>query len=264
VPAPAPTLKPGDPAPKLSISKWVKGDAVPAFEKGKVYIVEFWATWCGPCIKGIPHLTELQARYAGRVDVIGVDVWESDLAKVEPFVTGLGERMAYTVAVDDVPAAPADCENVSLWSADNGKTSVAWMVASGWNKAGIPAAFVVDGKGRIAWIGAPLELDALLAAIVAGNWDLARESATYRARMETRVKALPIHERLNAAQKKRDFRAVVASIDELLALDPAEFASYAGGKFQTLLLDCGQTTASRGTVLGGNSIIEACCASSCS
>src|SRR5687767_8058847 len=57
------TLKPGDSAPKLSVDKWVKGEPVKEFEKGKVYVVEFWATWCGPCITSIPHVTKLQAKY---------------------------------------------------------------------------------------------------------------------------------------------------------------------------------------------------------
>src|SRR5262245_13836420 len=114
----------GDPAPVLSVARWIQGNPVARFEPGRAYVVEFWATWCGPCVRGIPHLTELQARFAGKVDVIGVDVWEPDLAKVEPFVRDMGERMAYSVAVDDVPAAPADCDNLSLWSAEHGKTTL--------------------------------------------------------------------------------------------------------------------------------------------
>ena len=41
----AATLKIGDPAPALSISKWVKGEAVDSFAKDSVYMIEFWATW---------------------------------------------------------------------------------------------------------------------------------------------------------------------------------------------------------------------------
>src|SRR5262245_37552422 len=44
-----PTLKVGDKAPKLQTGKWIQGDPVKEFEKDKAYIVEFWATWCGPC-----------------------------------------------------------------------------------------------------------------------------------------------------------------------------------------------------------------------
>ena len=43
----AQSLGVGDSAPKLEVKEFVKGDAVKEFEKGKTYVVEFWATWCG-------------------------------------------------------------------------------------------------------------------------------------------------------------------------------------------------------------------------
>src|SRR5436305_4114419 len=60
---PVASLKPGDLAPPLMATKWLQGREVPKFEPGGVYVVEFWATWCGPCIAFMPHLAELQARY---------------------------------------------------------------------------------------------------------------------------------------------------------------------------------------------------------
>jgi thiol-disulfide isomerase/thioredoxin len=53
-------VKVGDPAPPLKVEKFLKGDPVKAFKPGHVYVVEFWATWCRPCVASMPHLTELQ------------------------------------------------------------------------------------------------------------------------------------------------------------------------------------------------------------
>ena len=100
LPSPAPAveaqLKVGDPAPALQVSAWVQGDPVETFEPGKVYLVEFWATWCGPCITAIPHVNALHEKYKDQgLVVIGQNVWEHQENQVEPFVRKMGERMTY-------------------------------------------------------------------------------------------------------------------------------------------------------------------------
>ncbi len=98
----------GDPAPALVVSSWVKGDKVEQFEPGKTYVVEFWATWCGPCRASIPHLTELAHQFKDKdVKFLGVDVWENDTKQVAPFLNEMGEKMDYNVAASTkLPKAP--------------------------------------------------------------------------------------------------------------------------------------------------------------
>ena len=132
----AQTLKVGDPAPKIEVKSFVKGEPVKGFEAGKTYVVEFWATWCGPCKTSIPHLTELQKKHPA-VTIIGVSVSEQDQGLVKPFVDEMGDKMAYRVAIDAVPEGKAGNE---------GAMSKAWMQAAGQD--GIPCAFIVAGEGR--------------------------------------------------------------------------------------------------------------------
>ncbi|MBI5866401.1 MAG: redoxin family protein [Planctomycetes bacterium] len=155
---PAPTLKVGDKAPPLAIEKWVKGGPVAAFESGKFYVVEFWATWCGPCIRGMPHLSEIQHEYGPKgVTVIGCTAADrngNSLEGVEKMVAEKGDGMAYTVAWDR-----------------EATTKTAYMTAA--NQRGIPTCFVVDAAGNVAWIGHPMFLEFALDPILAGKWSYA-------------------------------------------------------------------------------------------
>ena len=158
LPLAAATLKAGDPAPKLETGKWVQGEPVKDFQKGKAYIVEFWATWCPPCRASIPHLNETYLKFKDKgLVVIGQDCWEKDESLVAPFVEKMGDKMTYRVALDDKT------------SNKKGQMAITWMEAAGRN--GIPSAFLVDTKGKIAWIGHPMALkEEVIEDVLAGKY----------------------------------------------------------------------------------------------
>ncbi len=210
----------GDPAPKFEVAEFVKGTPVKSLEKGTIYVVEFWATWCGPCRTSIPHLTELQKK---RKDVkfVGVSIWEQDQAGVKPFVKEMGDKMDYSVAMDSIPK-DAD--------ADKGRMATGWMTAAGEN--GIPTAFIIDKTGKVAWIGHPMKLEAPLEKIIAGSYDLKAAIAERKAAKVEQEREAKIQKKLAQAE---DPKALVKVIDEIVAESPDLEDKLAGMKFMALL-----------------------------
>lgn len=131
-------LKLGDAAPALQLAEWLQGGPVTLAEgKGsKVYVIEFWATWCPPCRVAIPHLNELHKKYKDQgLEVVAIT--DEDPEYVKEFLTEQGSKMVYPVAVDR-----------------DQLTAIAYML--GVNVNTIPHAFVVDTKGKLVWHGNPM------------------------------------------------------------------------------------------------------------
>lgn len=57
----------GQPAPPLKVTKWFQGEVKPEATKGKVVILDIWATWCGPCKVAMPHGDELAKKYGDKI-----------------------------------------------------------------------------------------------------------------------------------------------------------------------------------------------------
>lgn len=122
-----PMPKVGEAAPEISAKAWInlKSPLTLANLRGKVVLVEFWATWCGPCIECIPHLNELQRRYAGKDFQLLSFVAEGHQT-MDPFLAK--RQVEY----------PIGLESSSL---------------DDYGIAGIPHAFVIDQQGKIIWQG---------------------------------------------------------------------------------------------------------------
>jgi thiol-disulfide isomerase/thioredoxin len=216
------TLEIGSKAPPISVETWVKGDEVKGFESGKVYVVEFWATWCGPCVASIPHLTELQKTHPEAV-IMGVaasergkkDQPDARLAGLKTFVDKQGDGMAYRVAFDQ-----------------DGSMDTAWMEASG--RQGIPCTFIVGKDGLIEWIGHPMEMDAPLQGVLGGSWN--REKAKAALAIQQEMDAFVMRELpklVATAERSGDWTPVTQRMDALAAkaADPTQIRMM---KFQVL------------------------------
>lgn len=128
----------GDPAPGLAV-EFVQGKPVAVAKGDNVFVVEFWATWCGPCMYSIPHLTALQKKYE-KDGLVVIGVSDESKETVAPFIAKKGDEMQYRVAIDP--------GNVT-WQRYAG--------AFGTEGAGIPQAFVMNKEGRIVWQGHPMD-----------------------------------------------------------------------------------------------------------
>ncbi|BDU74675.1 TlpA family protein disulfide reductase [Mesoterricola silvestris] len=158
-----PTLRIGDPAPPITAQAWVRGKPLARFEPGRVYVVDFWATWCGGCIMAFPHISGIARKYEDKVRFISVDSYEDlgenkgkDLAAaVRKFLqTPNGKRLTFDVAVDGAANTMYQ----------------AWIKPLRRN--GFPTTFIIDQEGRIAWVDVNLDhLEWALDHVLAGTWD---------------------------------------------------------------------------------------------
>jgi thiol-disulfide isomerase/thioredoxin len=186
-----------------------------------ICVVEFWATWCGPCVESIPHVTAL-AKANPDVTFLGVGVWEDEEAdKLSRFIADMGDKMSYRVA----------------YSGNQNGMAATWMKPA--MQDAIPCAFLLK-DGRVQWIGHPMRLDEPLAQVKSGTFDLQASRAEFEARaLKTQHRrdaqaALTQADALHTAGKREEARR---ALDRAVADFPENADSAARSRFSWLADD---------------------------
>lgn len=130
-------IKIGNDAPPINVTDWLKHKPISVELRNRMIVLEFWATWCGPCIQAVPHMNELQEKYDPN-DVLFLSLTYEHVDKVNRTLNRIPFSSA--VATD---------------------SSRATQIAYGDGKTGLeayPLSIVIDKENKIRWIGQPTEL----------------------------------------------------------------------------------------------------------
>ena len=184
----------GDKAPTLKgVKSWYNGEVLDPGAEGKITILDFWATWCGPCRDSIPHLNDLYDQYKSEGVVIA-GITNEGKDKVDPFLKRL--PMHFPVGMDT-----------------RGTTKRTYMAG----RDGIPQAFLIDKKGIVVWEGHPMDgLDNVLAQVVAGTWSVEKALSGGKVRKQKEQ----LQQELMAMMMEKDTDGALGILDKLAEIDP--------------------------------------------
>ena len=144
------SLKEGDKAPSITITDYISNIPKDKSLKNKYILLEFWATWCAPCLGAVPHLNELQAKYKNRKDLSVISLTYESPEKVLKTL----KRIEFTtIVVSD----QTEKSHTDFGAKQNGNMT-------------LPRTVLIDNKGVIKWIGVPDQIsDSLFDSFLKGD-----------------------------------------------------------------------------------------------
>lgn len=204
---PALGLTPGDAVTLDALAKAeaIQGELPESWKEGDLYILECWATWCGPCVAAIPHVDALYDKYRSKgLRVIGINVLEDGKDKVEKFVERKGDGMSYPVA----------------YVGKGGEFEETWLKAAGVR--GIPNAFVVK-NGKLLFRTHPFALEEEMIEGLLADGD--RETAVIEKALsdvKQREAMAQTTQAFNKARTENDTAGMAAAILEMEKINPKQ------------------------------------------
>ena len=199
-----PTLVPGSEVNLSAVAEadWVQGEGPTAFEPGKVYVFECWATWCGPCVALIPHVNELHKKYYDKgLRVHGMNSWEEGRKITVDYVKAKDEGMSYPVAYTHGSAFETE-----------------WLTAAGVES--IPHAFVVRNGKLLLGTEAVRLTDSLVELMLSGDEGAEKAAAIIKAAYDASDETRKLGSVIYQAKRSKDAKMMAAKIKEVVTLDP--------------------------------------------
>lgn len=221
-------LKVGDFAPDLVLGKAVRADDEEfRFKQNNFYLIEFSSFGCKPCREAMPHLNSLAMRFSDKLNVICIYTIEYQDGDLEAYDN-------YFYKVSELVSEGLDSVNFQIYVDD-----ITQQTRKRYGVVGVPASFLVDGNGKIVWVGNPLSLNSELVSSVVDNTFNWKEYSAGIYSLRTCL------EKIRFRESEGRYWEAIKSIDSLIDVNPASV--YKILKFKIL---------ARNDVLAANQYIE--------